>query len=383
MDKIIVVFGMFTYDEYELGISNTNSHIYNWLKSENPQTTIIFADFNRFGLINKLKYFVKHVLKKQKNEVVSSSLLFKLIKINDKNLVYKGICYNKLFRYINKSEYKNVEIWCFNPFIKKYDVQKNIIKYFYTIDDWKENKVFKKYSEFLKKRYQTIPNQSKIIFINNQSLKEKLYDHQKNIYFIPNGVDAEYYKNFDQTSEEIKKEINNKIGSETYPIIGYMGVISTDRVNFELCEYLIKSNPNFLFIFAGPVLAGFDSSLLMSKYKNVKFIGTVYYQQLPYLFSKYNVCIIPHKLSEFVQSMDPKKLYEYLAAGKPIVTTPVSGTEKFQDSIYIANSNKEFSHYIQTAIDENDDQKIKYRQLRVAKYDWKYRFDEIKSIISI
>lgn len=374
---------MFTYDEYEEGISNTNSHIYNWLKSINEKSTVIFVDFNRFGFINELKYFLKYVCKKQKHEILSSSIFHKLIKINDHNFVYKGTGYKKLFKYINKNETKKIEIWSFNPFIKKYEIKNdNTNKYFYTIDDWRKNKVFEKYSEFLNQRYLKIPSQFDKIFVNNESLKHKLYSNQDNIYFIPNGVDIKHYKNFNQTNDEVIKKIDNKIDNTSAQIIGYLGVISQDRVDFELCEYLIKSNPNLLFIFAGPVLPKFNSHLLESKYNNVKFIGTVYFNEHPYLLSKYDVCIIPHKLNDFTQSMDPKKLYEYLAAGKPIISTPVFGTEKFKSFINIASSKEKFSKFINTALMNDDKQKIAGRQDIVSKHDWKYRFKEIESIIS-
>lgn len=384
MNKIIILFSMFTYDEYQQGISNTNSHIYNWLKKFNNDSKIIFVDFNRYGFTNKLKYVIKHVLQKQPSNTIISTLFNKLTKIDDQCLVYKGVSFNELFKYLNNSEFEKIEVWSFNPFIDKYKFNNtNIKKYFYTIDDWRMNNVFKKHTKLLKSNYDNIPNQFDHVFINNKLLISKLYNNQKNIHYIPNGVDVEYYRKPNQTPAIIKNKIDLKLGSIPTLIIGYLGVISPDRIDFNLVEYIIKNNPNLYFIFAGPVLTGFNDQLLTSKYNNLKFIGIMYFQEFSYLLSKYDVCIIPHQLNEFVQSMDPKKLYEYLAAGKPIVTTPVSGTENFKKFIYIAATQEEFSNNINLAIKQNSDQKKADRQTVVVNHDWNYRFKDIEAIISI
>jgi teichuronic acid biosynthesis glycosyltransferase TuaH len=57
---------------------------------------------------------------------------------------------------------------------------------------------------------------------------------------------------------------------------------------------------------------------------------------------KIDIAIIPHKVNEFTNSMNPLKLFEYLASGKPVITTGVAGTEDVSEYIYLANSKDEF-----------------------------------------
>ena len=202
------------------------------------------------------------------------------------------------------------------------------------------------------------------------------------VHLIPNGVDTAHYKSFKNTKAEIISKIDNKIVKNNKPIIGYMGVINPDRVDFDLVKQCIKNNPDKDFIFAGPVWGGFDSESLVNKFNNIKFIGPVFYDELPYLFSQYDVCLIPHLTNDFIQSMDPKKMYEYLASGKPVVTTPVSGTEVFSDVLYISNSYNDFSDKIQQAFDQNNEDKIINRQKSVIPHDWKVRFKVINKTIN-
>ena len=82
--------------------------------------------------------------------------------------------------------------------------------------------------------------------------------------------------------------------------------------------------------------------------------------------------------------MDPKKLYEYLASGKPVITTDVSGVNEFKFIVKISKNKEEFSNYINLILDsEKENHKIlkEERINSVKKYSWKTRVDEIMEII--
>jgi len=379
MKKTIVVISMFTYTEYIKGISNTNSHVFGWLKQKNPNANIIFADFNRIGFINRLKYLIKFVLLNNPVQKVFYTFTNQLEKIDNNIFAYHGLDYGLLFNYLAQ-ENTEVEVWCFNPFFNPKKI-KSQFKYFYTIDDWRKNKVFIKFSDKLKQRYRQIPDEYNKVFINNESLKDKLYPQASNIHFIPNGVDTRHFENYENTAPAIKKKIDHLIDTDK-PIVGYMGVISPDRVDYDLCHHLVRTHSNYQFIFAGPVLPGFDADSLQTQYKNINFIGTVFFDEFPYLYHRFDVCIIPHLVNEFIQSMDPKKMYEYMAAGKPIVTTPVSGTDKFSEYIQIAKNKEDFASAITFALEQDNQQLISQRIKIARQHDWSVRFAQIDRIIS-
>jgi glycosyltransferase involved in cell wall biosynthesis len=86
---------------------------------------------------------------------------------------------------------------------------------------------------------------------------------------------------------------------------------------------------------------------------NVHFLGARPFDQLvPYLRG-FDVCMLPHAISPLTRSMDPIKLYDYLTTGKPIVSTPVAGTERFLDVLYLADNAADFVTCIDDALAEN------------------------------
>ena len=80
--------------------------------------------------------------------------------------------------------------------------------------------------------------------------------------------------------------------------------------------------------------------------------------------------------------MNPLKAYEYLAAGKPIVSTNIAGIDKFQDLIYTAETKEEFSKKIRQALQEDNEELTQKRKETVKEHTWNYRVNEMLKIIN-
>jgi glycosyltransferase involved in cell wall biosynthesis len=383
MQRDIILFAMMTYDDFQKGIDNTNAHIFRWLQTRTDIGKICFVDFNQFSYISRLKFYIKNRVYVSNTFTLERKPTYRFDKINEKLFRFCGISTRQIPEIVKKFNFTNTEIWSFNPFdisfIYGFPGSKKI---FYGIDDWRKNSAFRKDISILDQHYSTIEQKVDYIFTPSRQLVETLWHKNAKATWISNAVDVKFYKNYSQTPAEVKKRIDDTLMNAKPPIVGYMGVITPERVDFNLVEYLIKNNPDKLFVFAGPVWGGFDAALLIHTYSNVRFIGMVYYPEMPYLLSKFNVCIIPHRLSAFIQSMNPKKLKEYLAAGKPVVTTPVKGIEELTDVINIAETSEAFNQKIQLALTENTAVQTALRQKSVEPHSWDIRFAQIESVIS-
>jgi hypothetical protein len=91
------------------------------------------------------------------------------------------------------------------------------------------------------------------------------------------------------------------------------------------------------------------------------------------LIAGFDVCLIPHTLDRLTVSMDPIKLYDYLATGKPVVTTPIAGSERFADLIYVANDAIGFAGQVGVALAEADADQAARRQQRAREHTWAAR----------
>jgi len=108
-------------------------------------------------------------------------------------------------------------------------------------------------------------------------------------------------------------------------------------------------------------------------------LGIKKYQELPKYIKAFDVCIIPFLVNNLTQSVNPNKFYEYLASGKPIVTSSIPELEKFKNVAHIAKNHEEFLQLIETASKEK---RSIENALQVAKEnDWSDKAGKMVGLI--
>ena len=245
---------------------------------------------------------------------------------------------------------------------------------FDAIDNWLYHPQMQQNKETVERNYNFIMKEADAIFTVSESLKDFFQKGNERVYWIANGVDKEYFQESWITDIEKRKNAT----------IGYMGKIQ-DRVDFDLIESCLKQYPDHTFLMMGPVYSQKDRvKQIKSRCANIHFLGDIHYKELPKKMKEMDIAIIPHKVDAFTNSMNPLKIYEYLAAGKQIITTPVAGIENFQDYVYEANSKEEFIAAIKRAIEiyektENIAEKV--AATLEDKHLWKAKVDEMIKIM--
>ncbi len=120
----------------------------------------------------------------------------------------------------------------------------------------------------------------------------------------------------------------------------------------------------------------------LSKFKNIVFLGPKKYYSLPNYIKGFNTCVLPHKVDALTESMDPIKLYDYMATGKPIVATGISEALKFENIIKIANSKEEFlSSLDEICAKSNVEQNTSERITFAKNNSWMNRTDQLIDIL--
>jgi glycosyltransferase involved in cell wall biosynthesis len=160
------------------------------------------------------------------------------------------------------------------------------------------------------------------------------------------------------------------------PIIGYVGNINY-RIDMDLIKWLAEHNPTWSFVFVGSVKPDVDLARL-SAYKNLYFLGHRPYNDLPGYLHHFDVCLIPYRPLREMGS--PIKLYDYLACGKPVVTTNFAGVVGFSDVVYIAEYYDDFQEMVERAIGERQEEAECLAQARrkVAQLcSWDVRSEEV------
>lgn len=229
-------------------------------------------------------------------------------------------------------------------------------------EDWLElfSPSRKEYLKEVAKNDKILMENADLVFAISEYLFQKRSKIHPETYLVQNGSDFEHFNTVDQA----ETKIDTSIADLRSPVVGYVGWLS-DRVDFTLLEKIAIEKPEWNIILAGPVQ---DKKLIsrLQEINNVWLIGPVPYKKLPTIIKKFDVCIIPHILNNLTASMNPLKLLEYLASGKPIVTTRVSGVSQFEDVIHIAESHDDFIAKLEIVL-AKDSAVDKQKRLEKAK----------------
>jgi len=176
----------------------------------------------------------------------------------------------------------------------------------------------------------------------------------KNIVFACNGVTYDHFA-IQNNDYQISKDFQQII-AEKKAIIGYYGALAS-WFDYELIYYLAKQT-DYNIVLIGPK---YDDSFLekdFQKYPNIHHLGVKPYDNLPYYAKEFDVCILPFVLNEITEATSPLKAFEYMALGKPIVSTNMRECRKYK-SIMVAETKEEFILQIKTAINRKNDNKYK------------------------
>jgi teichuronic acid biosynthesis glycosyltransferase TuaH len=205
------------------------------------------------------------------------------------------------------------------------------------------------------------------------AMKQGLTSH---LHLIPNGVDAEHYARVQNRDLPLPASASEW----SRPVFGYTGTIHPDRVDVPLVEQLARSLSAGSVVLIGPNHLRTEDQARLDTLPNVFLPGPVPYTQLPDYMRAFDVCITPHRVTPFTESLNPIKLWEYLAAGKPIVSTNVAGFRDYPQFVQIADADG-FNEAVQNALHE-DLASAEARRAEARFHSWSARLDAVEAVIS-
>ena len=167
----------------------------------------------------------------------------------------------------------------------------------------------------LKDWEQKLFTKADIVFTGGMHLYEAKKKFHSNIHGVPSGIDL---KHFIQARKFTKDPVDQ--ASIPHPRIGFYGVID-ERFNIELLRSVAEQRPDWHLVVIGPT-AKIDPASLPTN-RNIHFIGMRDYKELPGYLAGWDVAMMPFELNEATKYISPTKTPEFLAAGKPVVSTSI------------------------------------------------------------
>ena len=202
--------------------------------------------------------------------------------------------------------------------------------------------------------------------------RKKIY--APGLEFIPNGAEV---RHFGQALSEILP-VAEEVAGLPKPVIGYVGAISSWLDQEALAE-LAKARPDCSVVLIGPV----DTDVTMLKqFNNVIFLGKKDYRDLPQYIKGFDVCVIPFKINSLTVGVNPVKLYEYLAAGKPVVSTALPEVRQFAPLVSIAENSKDFVALVTEEVMTDSREKRELRVRIASENSWEARAEAASNKIA-
>ncbi|CEG25511.1 glycosyltransferase [Bacillus sp. B-jedd] len=195
---------------------------------------------------------------------------------------------------------------------------------------------------------------------------------------VTNGVDFDHFC-IKATGEAHQELLNIPKGKE--PVIGYFGALA-DWFDYELMEKLAATKRTWQIVLIGLDYDGSIKKSRLLRYVNVHYLGPLPYEQLPSYAAMFDVSVIPFKINEVTTATSPIKLFEYLAVGKPIVTTAIPECLKYNIA-FIARDHGHFIKSVEQALAFKDDEVHKSLLREEArKHTWDKKAKSILDLLS-
>lgn len=268
------------------------------------------------------------------------------------------------------------------PFLRDHDVASDALLWYYTpmalgaepvglspslvvFDAMDELANFRGAPAELREREAALLELADMVFAGGPSLHAARKDRHPKTYCFPSGVDAPHFR------RAIDAQRPHDIEGLAGPIVGFYGVLD-ERIDFALVDEIAQSQPNWSIVMIGPLAKISETDL--PRRPNIHFLGNRAYAELPAYLASFDVAIMPFARNESTRFISPTKTLEYLAGGKPVVSTPIADVaELYGNVVSMAHDSGSFVKAIELhlgASRQEIETRVALSQAVLARHDW-------------
>ncbi|MBI4329420.1 MAG: glycosyltransferase [Chloroflexi bacterium] len=221
-----------------------------------------------------------------------------------------------------------------------------------------------------------------VVFATAHSLAERAKALNPRTFYVPNGVD------YDLFSKAAEPEVarGSPLAALPKPVFGFIGKVN-EKIDYGVLNALAEAYPQGSVVLVGardappgalerdPAYSTFVSM------PNVRLWGEVPYEELYRLLAGFGVCLIPYVQTELTASVNPRKLHEYLASGKPVVATAIPEMARRPEAAFLATDPAEFVRRAGEALATAGREDLRHARMALAEAaSWDRRAGEMLSV---
>lgn len=284
--------------------------------------------------------------------------------------------------YLADHSIEDYAVWLYTPMALPLlaELQPRAVVY----DCMDELSAFKDAPRQLRQREAALMKMSDVVLTGGPALYESKQNLHDNVHCLPSAVDAAHFapERLDGgpgDERNASATLHSGIGT---PRLGFYGVID-ERMDLALLAAVAEARPHWQLVIAGPVVK-IDPNLLPRR-SNIHWLGMQSYERLPHLSASWDVCLLPFALNDSTRFISPTKTLEYMAAGKPIVSTAVRDVALlYGDVVRIASDAASFIEACEAALAEKPserEERLARMDATVARYSWDKTAELVRTLV--
>jgi UDP-galactopyranose mutase len=279
-----------------------------------------------------------------------------------------------LDQHMDAEQISEYVLWYYTPMALAFTDHLSAIALVYDCMD--ELSAFKGAPALIKAREAELMQRASLVLTGGQSLFDAKRHQHANIHPCPSSVDVTHFAQARHitTDPQDQKTI-------PHPRLGFFGVID-ERMDIALLDGVAAARPDWHLIMLGPVVKIDASSL--PKRSNIHYLGCKRYDELPFYIAGWDVALLPFARNEATRFISPTKTPEYLAAGKPVVSTSIQDVVRpygAQGLARIADDTPAFVQACAAAMAEDALKRITQADVFLRQNSWDRTWARIRSLL--
>jgi GT2 family glycosyltransferase/glycosyltransferase involved in cell wall biosynthesis len=222
-------------------------------------------------------------------------------------------------------------------------------------------------------RIEWLGRRADVVFACSRALERGARAWSEHVHFLPNAVDP----------PDDAATTPATLGGLPRPRVGYVGTLHSSRLDIDLVAGAAELRESWSFVLLGPDQLEPSDRERLAGLPNVHHLGVVPHAEVRSYLEALDVGLLPHRITDFTRSLDPLKVYEYLAAGLPVVASPVGNAPELDSYMAVASTPDQLVAEVERELAEDNAERASTRRAAVAGATWEARARDIEAVLGM